>query len=371
MGQRERALEDLEMTPDFWKGKRVFLTGHTGFKGSWLSIWLQSLGANVTGYALAPPTQPSLHESANIATDMHSILGDVRDLQSLQKAIHQAQPEIVMHLAAQPLVRESYVQPVDTYAVNVMGTVNLLEAVRHTPGVKAVLNITTDKCYENREWAWGYRENEPMGGYDPYSSSKGCAELVSAAYRTSFFNPLKYGQHGVAVATARAGIVIGGGDWAKDRLIPDMVNAFEANSPAIIRNPHAIRPWQHVLEPLRGYMTLAEHLYHQGPAFAEGWNFGPNDDDARSVGWIAKQLTLQWGQGASWQTDIGEHPHEANYLKLDISKARSRLKWQPLLRLDNALDLIVSWSQQRRAGLNIRAITLNQIQDYQKLAAAA
>ena len=359
------------MTPYFWHGKRVFLTGHTGFKGSWLSIWLQSLGASVTGYALAPPTTPSLYDTAKVASGMDTVTGDIRDLQNLQKAMQQARPEIVIHMAAQSLVRESYAQPVDTYAVNVMGTVNLLEAVRQTPGVKAVVNVTTDKCYENREWAWGYRENEPMGGYDPYSSSKGCAELVSAAYRSSFFNPLAYVQHGVAVATARAGNVIGGGDWAKDRLIPDMINAFEAGRPAIIRNPHAIRPWQHVLEPLRGYMTLAEHLYNQGPAFAEGWNFGPNDDDARSVGWIAKQLTRQWGQSASWQADEGEHPHEASYLKLDISKARSRLKWHPLMRLETALDMIVAWSQQRLAGSDIRAITLSQIQTYQKLAIPA
>ena len=357
------------MTPGFWQGKRVFLTGHTGFKGSWLCIWLQSLGASVTGYALAPPTTPSLYDSAKVANGMDTVTNDVRDLQSLQKAMLQSRPEIVIHMAAQSLVRESYAQPVDTYAVNVMGTVNVLEAVRQTPGVKAVVNVTTDKCYENREWAWGYRENEPMGGYDPYSSSKGCAELVSSAYRSSFFNPLAYAQHGVAVATARAGNVIGGGDWAKDRLIPDMINAFEAGKPAIIRNPHAIRPWQHVLEPLRAYMTLAEHLYTQGPAFAEGWNFGPNDDDARSVGWIAQQLTLQWGQNAGWQADAGGHPHEASYLKLDISKARSRLKWHPLMRLETALDMIVTWNQQRLAGADVRAVTLNQIQTYQQLAA--
>ena len=357
------------MTPEFWRGKRVFLTGHTGFKGSWLSLWLQDLGAEVTGYALAPPTSPSLYDAADVGQGMQSVNGDICDLRALQQAMQQARPEIVIHMAAQSLVRESYVQPVDTYAVNVMGTVHLLDSVRQTRGVKSVVNVTTDKCYENREWVWGYREDEAMGGYDPYSSSKGCAELVSAAYRSSFFNPLSYAQHGVALATARAGNVIGGGDWARDRLVPDMLTAFEAGRPAQIRNPNSIRPWQHVLEPLRGYLTLAEHLYVQGPAFAEGWNFGPNDQDARNVGWIADQLTSQWGNGASWQADTGTHPHEASYLKLDISKASARLNWRPALRLESALDLIVSWSQQRLAGANLRATTLRQIQAYQKLSA--
>ena len=355
------------MTPDFWRGKRVFLTGHTGFKGSWLSLWLQNLGATLTGFALAPPTSPSLYEAAQVGKGMQSVNGDVRDLPALQKAMQQASPEIVIHMAAQSLVRESYAQPVDTYAVNVMGTVNLLESVRQTAGVKSVVNVTTDKCYENREWVWGYRENEAMGGYDPYSSSKGCAELVSAAYRSSFFNPLAYAQHGVALATARAGNVIGGGDWAKHRLIPDMLAAFELGRPAVIRNPDSIRPWQHVLEPLRGYLTLAEQLHINGPEFAEGWNFGPNDEDARNVGWIADQLTRQWHDGASWQTDAATHPHEASYLKLDISKAGARLNWRPALRLESALDLIVSWSQKRLAGVDIRATTLEQIQAYQKL----
>ena len=355
------------MTPEFWHGKRVFLTGHTGFKGSWLSLWLQHLGAELTGYALPPPTSPNLYGVANVGLAMQSVRGDLRDLSALQNAMKQARPEIVIHMAAQSLVRESYVEPVDTYAVNVMGTVNLLEAVRQTPGVKSVVNVTTDKCYENREWVWGYRENEAMGGYDPYSSSKGCAELVSAAYRSSFFNPQSYSQHGVALATARAGNVIGGGDWAKDRLIPDMLAAFESGKPALIRNPNAIRPWQHVLEPLRGYLTLAEHLYRQGPVFAEGWNFGPNDEDARNVGWIADQLTQQWQGGASWQVDTGTHPHEASYLKLDISKAAARLNWHPALRLASALDLIVSWSKQRLAGADVRTTTVEQIQAYQKL----
>ena len=278
-----------------------------------------------------------------------------------------AQPEIVIHMAAQPLVRYSYLNPVETYATNVMGTVHLLEAARNTPGVKAVVNITTDKCYENREWVWGYRENEPMGGYDPYSNSKGCAELVSAAYRSSFFNPNTYQQHGVAVGTVRAGNVIGGGDWAQDRLIPDLLAAFERGEVVDIRNPHAIRPWQHVLEPLRGYLTLAERLYEQGVGYAEAWNFGPNDEDAKPVGWIVEQMAALWGAGAKWKIDSEKHPHEADYLKLDISKARSRLGWHPALRLDDALKLVIDWAKQRQAVADVRALTLAQISAYQSL----
>jgi CDP-glucose 4,6-dehydratase len=355
------------MNAKFWQGKRVFLTGHTGFKGGWLSLWLQQSGAEVTGYALQPPSQPNLFEVAGVGRDMHSIIGDVRDADRLKRAMFGARPEVVFHMAAQPLVRYSYQNPVETYSTNVMGTVHLLEAVRNTPGVKAVVNITTDKCYENREWVWGYRENEPMGGYDPYSNSKGCAELVSSAYRSSFFNANSHAQHGVALATARAGNVIGGGDWAQDRLIPDILAAFEQGKLVDIRNPHAIRPWQHVMEPLRGYLTLAERLFEQGPSFAEGWNFGPNDEDAMPVGWIVEQMAALWGNGAQWQTDTGEHPHEANYLKLDISKARSRLDWHPALRLNDALKLTIDWSRQRQAGADIRTLTLAQIQAYQTL----
>lgn len=360
-------MESVVMNPAFWNGKRVLLTGHTGFKGSWLSLWLQSLGAQVTGYALAPPTTPSLFVIANVGEGMHSVIDDIRNLAALQSAFAAHRPEIVIHMAAQPLVRESYANPVDTYATNVMGTVHLLEAVRQSPGVKAVVNITTDKCYENREWIWGYRENEPMGGYDPYSNSKGCAELVSAAYRSSFFNPDSYATHGIAIATARAGNVIGGGDWAADRLIPDILAALSAAKPVDIRNPHAIRPWQHVLEPLRGYLSLAEKLYEQGPRFAEGWNFGPNDEDARPVSWIADTLCSLWGQGAAWQRDGGNHPHEASYLKLDISKARSRLHWHPAMGLRQALELIVGWSQASNAGQDMRHVSLTQIKNYQAL----
>ncbi|MBC7488797.1 MAG: CDP-glucose 4,6-dehydratase [Glaciimonas sp.] len=355
------------MNPSFWNGKRVLLTGHTGFKGSWLSLWLQSLGADLLGYALAPPTNPSLFKVADVEKGMTSVIGDIRDLVKLQAVFAEHRPEIVIHMAAQPLVRYSYENPVDTYSTNVMGTVHLLEAVRNTPGVKAVVNITTDKCYENREWAWGYRENEPMGGYDPYSNSKGCAELVSSAYRSSFFNANKHAQHGIALATVRAGNVIGGGDWAQDRLIPDILAAFELKNIADIRNPNATRPWQHVLEPLRGYLTLAERLYEQGSSYAEGWNFGPNYEDAKPVGWIVKQMAEMWGNDVQWKIDTGEHPHEANYLKLDISKARSRLDWRPVLRLTDALKLIIDWSKQRQTGADMRKLTLNQINSYQTL----
>lgn len=359
------------MTPAFWQGKRVFLTGHTGFKGSWLSLWLQQLGASVTGYSLAPPTSPSLFEAARVAEGMQSLHGDIRNLPALREAMQAAQPEIVVHMAAQSLVRHSYVEPVETYATNVMGTVHLLEAVRQTTGVKAVVNVTTDKCYENKEWVWGYREDEPMGGYDPYSNSKGCAELVSSAYRSSFFSPKAHAQHGVALATARAGNVIGGGDWAKDRLIPDILAAFEKAEPVLIRNPNATRPWQHVLEPLRGYLTLAEKLYTEGPTFAEGWNFGPHSDDARPVEWIVKRLAQAWANGASWQIDAGDHPHEATYLKLDISKAGQRLHWQPVMRLEQALSLIVDWTRGKQAGADLRALTQTQIAAYQAQASVS
>lgn len=358
-------MEGLGVNPAFWKDKRVFLTGHTGFKGSWLTLWLQSLGAHVTGFSLEPPTTPNLFTEARLAQGMESVLGDIRDLRALQASLQAAHPEIVIHMAAQPLVRPSYEDPVATYSTNVMGTVHLLEAVRQTSGVKAVVIVTTDKCYENREWVWGYRENEPMGGFDPYSNSKGCAELVSAAYRNSFFNPDAYNRHGVAVATARAGNVIGGGDWARDRLIPDMVQAFEQGKPVQIRNPQAVRPWQHVLEPLRGYMTLAERLVEQGPAFAEAWNFGPMPHDEQTVGWIVQNLAQLWGDGANWAVDQGPHPHEANHLRLDISKAQSQLGWTPALGLQQALEKVVRWYKDRAGGRDVRELTLGQIQTYQ------
>lgn len=358
-------MEDMVIDRSFWAGKRVLMTGHTGFKGSWLSLWLQEMGADVVGYALAPPTNPSLFAVARVGEGMHSIIADIRDLPTLSAAIAEHHPEIVFHLAAQPLVRRSYEQPVETYATNVMGTVHVLEAIRQTAGVRAVVNITTDKCYENREWIWGYRENEPMGGYDPYSNSKGCAELVTAAYRSSFFNPAEHAKHGVALASARAGNVIGGGDWAKDRLIPDIIGAFLERHPAIIRNPQAIRPWQHVLEPLSGYLMLAERLWNDGPGFAEGWNFGPNAEDAKPVEWIVQRLAGTWSNGVTWSIDSGNHPHEENCLKLDISKAHSKLNWHPRWNLETSLQRIVDWYLAYQRGDNMRELTLDQIAQYQ------
>lgn len=347
------------MTPDFWRGKRVFVSGHTGFKGGWLCLWLQSMGAEVHGYALQPPTDPNFFTVAGVENGMaSSTIADIRNYENLLAAIKSARPEIVLHLAAQPLVRYSYQNPVETFNVNVMGVVHLLEVVRTTGGVKAVVNVTTDKCYENREWPWGYRENEPMGGHDPYSSSKGCAELVTAAYRSSFFT-----EPGVAVATARAGNVIGGGDWAADRLLPDFLRAIDSGAALTIRAPGAIRPWQHVLEPLSGYLTLAEHLYLHGSAFAEPWNFGPADDDAQTVGWIVEHLA-SCNPGMAWHCDTSSQPHEANYLKLDSSKARSRLAWKPRWGLPTALDKTLKWHQAWRSRQDMRTVSLAQISEY-------
>jgi CDP-glucose 4,6-dehydratase len=354
------------MNPQFWRGKRVFVTGHTGFKGSWLSIWLQSLGAEVTGYALNPTTNPSLFDVAKVAEGMKSVVGDIRDLEALQNAMQSASPEIVIHMAAQPLVRYSYANPVETYATNVMGTVHLLEAVRNTKGVKAVVNVTSDKCYENREWVWGYREEEAMGGYDPYSNSKGCAELVTAAYRSSFFNPKDFQEHGVAIASARAGNVIGGGDWADDRLIPDFVRAIIEGEKVTIRSPDAVRPWQHVLEPLNGYLTLAEKLYCNGIQFAEAWNFGPSDNDAKSVEWIVNQLVNSWGDNACFKVDEKSTDlHEANFLKLDCSKARMKLGWKSMWDATEAIRRICAWHKAHLNGCDMKAYTFNEINDYQ------
>ena len=345
---------------NFWLGKRIYLTGHTGFKGSWLSLWLQSMGAEVKGYALNPSTRPSLFEIAKVQESMASEIGDIRNLEQLKKSMVSFDPDIVIHLAAQPLVRYSYEAPIETYSTNVMGTVHVLEATRLCRHVKAILNITTDKCYENKEWQWGYREDEPMGGFDPYSSSKGCAELITAAYRRSFFQ-----QMGVGLASARAGNVIGGGDWSNDRLIPDILHAFGENKPVIIRNPNSIRPWQHVLEPLSGYLMLAQALYEQPEQYAQGWNFGSIDEDAKPVSWILDQMVKHW-QGASWQLqdESEKQPHEANYLKLDSSKALSQLGWKPTWRLIESLEKIVLWHQAWLQGANMIAVCLNEIALY-------
>ena len=353
---------------EFWKGRRVFLTGHTGFKGSWLSLWLDSLGAEVTGYALDPPTQPNLFELAKVAGCIRSIRGDIRDFPGLKAAMAECRPEVVIHMAAQSVVRRGYEDPIETYSSNVMGTVHVLEVLRQLRQPCVVVNITSDKCYENREWVWGYREDEPMGGRDPYSNSKGCAELVTAAYRASYFPPESFDRHGVALASARAGNAIGGGDWTGNQLIPDLIRAFLADKACLIRNPLATRPWQFVLEPLRGYLMLAERLAENPGRFASGWNFGPADEDAKPVSWIADELVRLWGNRASWSHDGSLHPHEAHLLKLDASKSKAYLGWHPLLPINLALEWIAEWYRAFQAGSNLEGFTRIQIERYEMLA---
>jgi CDP-glucose 4,6-dehydratase len=357
------------ISPTFWKNKRVFITGHTGFKGSWLCLWLHKLGAQITGYALEPPTNPSLFELAQNSSLITSIHGDVRDRKWLTEAISKAAPEIVFHLAAQPLVRDSYKLPVETYETNVMGTVNLLEAVRSAvPSVRAIVNVTTDKVYENPERNLPFKENEPLGGYDPYSNSKACSELVAAAYRNSFFNPADYDRHHCGVATARAGNVIGGGDWATDRIVPDCIRAFARNEPVILRNPHATRPWQHVLEPLSGYMTLAEKLFLDGKNYAEAWNFGPTDNDCVAVAALVQKFCAAWGKGSAYKAAHDGGPHEAAFLKLDISKSSSRLVWRPRWKIDTAVSETAAWYRNVNDGRNAREECLRQIEEYEAAA---
>lgn len=349
----------------FWQGKRVFVTGHTGFKGSWLSIWLHALGAEVTGYALAPPTDPSLFDLCRVDRLVHSVIADVRDADRLAAAVAGARPEIVFHLAAQPIVRESYRDPLATYATNVLGTAHLLQAVRACADVKAVVNVTSDKCYENREWVWGYRENEPLGGYDPYSSSKACSELVTAAYRASFFNPSDPSGHQSGIASARAGNVIGGGDFAQDRLLPDCIRSILNGEPIRLRNPESTRPWQHVLEPLSGYLLLARKLHADPGRFAGAWNFGPDDADVRPVAWVVDRFCRLWGSGASRVRDEGSHPHEARFLKLDCSKAGAELGWHPRWPIGKALEMSVEWTKAfaAREG-DLHSLCLSQIAAY-------
>ena len=363
MAKQQSTLEGMaigKVHTHFWKGKRVFITGHTGFKGSWLSLWLQQMGAEVKGFSLTPPTNPSLFVEAKVAQQMQREIGDIRDFSKLSESIRTFNPDILLHLAAQPLVRLSYKEPIETYSTNVMGTVNVLEASRYASQLKAIVVITTDKCYENREWEWGYRENEPMGGHDPYSNSKGCAELVVSAYQRSFFHT----PDTAAVASARAGNVIGGGDWAEDRLIPDILRAFEKQQSVIIRNPLSTRPWQHVLEPLSGYLVLAQRLWQDGKTFAEGWNFGPKDDDCQPVQWILDKMVHFWGDGAHYEIDKSEQPHEANFLKLDCSKAAMRLKWHPKWRLEQTLEQIVHWHRAWLQGDDMQVKCLQEIEKY-------
>jgi len=344
----------------FWRGKRVFITGHTGFKGSWLSLWLSLLGSHVKGYALAPPTSPSLYNEAKVGSVIDSQIGDIRDHETLFESMTKFRPDILIHMAAQPLVRYSYDEPVETYQVNVMGTINVLEVARSCPTLKSVVNITTDKCYENDNRSTGYVESDPMGGYDPYSSSKGCAELVTLAYRRSFMK-----MNGIGLASVRAGNVIGGGDWADDRLIPDILRAFEKGDSVIIRNPGAIRPWQHVLEPLSGYLILAQKLYEDQERYAESWNFGPDTSDTKPVSWILDRMIQKWPD-ATWVLDQSANPHEANFLKLDISKAQSRLGWGPAWHLDQSLDKIVDWHKAWLRKENMQAACLMEIKEYMR-----
>lgn len=346
----------------FWHGKKVLITGHTGFKGSWLSLWLQKLNAVVTGYSLIPPTEPNLFTLTDAESGMTSIIGDIRHFSYLHDVLKKHRPEIIFHMAAQPLVRYSYQEPIETYATNVMGTLHLLEAARQTESVKAIVNITTDKCYENKEWYWGYRENDRLGGHDPYSNSKACSELVTSAYRHSYF------QTQVGLASARAGNVIGGGDWAVDRLIPDIMRALIKNEPIKLRNPQSTRPWQHVLEPLSGYLLLAERLYEQPSLFAEAWNFGPDERDIQPVRWIAEYLVQQWGDQAEWMHEQSDSLHEAKILSLDCSKAKTQLKWQPRWNLELSLKNTVEWYQAYQMKKNLRELTLEQIERFEKTA---
>jgi CDP-glucose 4,6-dehydratase len=354
------------MNRKFWESRRILLTGHTGFKGSWMTLWLEALGAEIIGFSLRPPTNPSLFELANVSKGITSILGDVRDFELLKKVIADKKPEIIIHFAAQSIVRYSYENPLETYSTNVMGTANVFEAIRQLKLPCIVVNVTSDKCYENKNWIWGYREDEPLGGHDPYSSSKACSELVAAAYRKSFFQGEVSERSQVMIATARAGNVIGGGDWSQDRLVPDIVTSFLNDRPVHVRNPHAIRPWQFVLEPLRGYLMLAESLWNHTAGSDDAWNFGPYEEDAQPVSWIVQNIAQLWGNGARWEMDQGTHPHEAGILKLDASKAKSRLGWTPRMRLPQALEWVVEWYKAYGAKKDMREITLRQIDRYEQ-----
>ena len=358
-------MENL-VTSSAWRGRKVFLTGHTGFKGGWLALWLRQLGASVCGYSLDPPTTPNLFTELRLAELVEDIRADIADGPKLTRALGEFSPEIVFHLAAQPLVRKSYLDPVGTYTTNVLGTAHLLEAVRSTPSVKAVVVITTDKCYENREWVWGYREQDPLGGYDPYSSSKACVEILTASYRRSFFSS-ESNDHSVAIATARAGNVVGGGDWSEDRLIPDLIRGFLDGKAVRIRYPGAIRPWQHVLDPLAGYLALGQRLLNNEMKCATAWNFGPSDEETWTVGQVADVMASKWSNGAKWETDGSPSHHEASYLKLDASKARAELDWAPRLNLENTLKWVVDWFRAWHKNCDMREFTSRQISAYEQL----
>lgn len=363
MGRQGRAVEAVELNPDFWAGRRVLVTGHTGFKGSWLLVLLRRLGAEVHGFSLEPPTDPSMFALLGLASACTHRIGDIRDRAAVEAAVQDARPEIVIHMAAQPLVRLSYDEPVETYATNLMGTVHVMDACRRAPGLRAAVMITTDKCYDNVGWVYGYRETDRMGGADPYSNSKAVCELAIDSYRRSFFHPDKLGSHGVGLASARAGNVIGGGDFALDRLVPDAVRAFMAGEALQIRNPLAVRPWQHVLEPLAGYLMLAERV-HADPTFATGWNFGPPTDESAPVGMVADRLAALWGGEAAWSQDPSEQPHEAATLKLDSTKARLELGWTPRFTLEEALAVTADWYRAYNQGGDLAAITERQVEDY-------
>jgi len=347
-----------------FKNRRVLITGHTGFKGSWLSILLSKAGAKVYGYALKPHTNPSLFVEAGVSNIVESYIGDIRDYNNLLSVFQKVKPEIVFHMAAQAIVLESYRNPSETFSVNIIGTVNLLETIRKISGVKAVVVVTSDKCYENREMDHGYKEEEAMGGYDPYSGSKGCAELVTSSYRNSFFNTSNYSEHGVAIATARAGNVIGGGDWSRDRLIPDFIRSITSGQTLKIRNPNAVRPWQYVLEPLTGYLILARKLFTEGPGFSQAWNFGPADEDAKNVEWITRTICEMWGDNAAYNVEITNEMHEAGYLKLDCSKAKEKLNWSPRWNIYKALEATVGWNKEWLRSGDARKICMQQINEY-------
>lgn len=362
MGFGKGAVENV-VNP--WQGRRVFLTGHTGFKGSWLALWLAHRGAVTRGFALDPETTPNLFTVAAVGRQLDDVRGDIRNFETLNASLQEFAPEVVFHLAAQPLVRRSYQDPLGTYAANVMGTAHLLEAVRRCLSVRAVVCVTTDKCYQNQEWVWPYRETDPLGGFDPYSSSKACAEIVTAAYRNSFL----YSHDGrpIGVATARAGNVIGGGDWSEDRLVPDLIRGFQSGNPPQIRNPHAVRPWQHVLEALRGYLLLAGELLRDPTRFSSSYNFGPDERDACSVGQLATRIATLWGNGANWRSNSTPGAHEARLLRLDSSKARAELNWKPSMALETTLEWIVRWHRACQSSNGMHDESLRQIAAYEKM----